>query len=106
MNRTVKFLLALFTLTISFTAPCLACYDEDDDYYDYYSLDTDGDGEDDLWLATDEDGHGIGLGYVNEDGDFEYMVLGHSDNESDDGTDDEGLEDESLDDEDYPEEEN
>lgn len=107
MNRTVKFLLALFTLTSSFTTPCLACYDEaEDDYYDYYSLDTDGDGVDDLWVVTDEDGHGIGWGYVNEDGDFEYMVLGHSDNESDDGTDNEGLEDDSIDDEDYPEEEN
>jgi hypothetical protein len=36
MNRTVKFLLALLTLTFSFTAPCLACYDEaEDDFYDY-----------------------------------------------------------------------
>lgn len=95
-------------MTFSFTVPCLACYDEaEDDFYDYYTLDTDGDGVDDLWVVTDEDGHGIGYGYYNDEGIFECILIERSDNESDDeGKDDECGDDESLDDEDYPEEEN
>lgn len=83
MNRTVKLLLVFFSLTFSFTSSCFASWsDDDDDYYDYYAFDTDGDGEDDLWVATDEDGHGIGIGYINDEGVFEYEVIGHNSKES------------------------
>ena len=108
MNRTVKLLLVFFSLTFSFTSSCLASWsNDDDDFYDYYAFDSDGDGEDDFWVITDEDGHGTGIGYINGEGDFEYIAIGHYSDESDDeGNDDEDWDDDSLDDEEYSEEDN
>lgn len=108
MNRTVKLLLVFLSLTFSFTSSCFASWDgDDDDFYNYYAFDTDGDGEDDMWVTTDADGHGTAIGYINDEGIFEYIMVEHSDNDSDDDRkDDECGDDESLDDKEYPEEEN
>lgn len=88
MNRTVKLLLVFFSLTFSFTSSCFASWDgDDDDFYNYYEFDTDGDGEDDMWVTTDEDGHGTAIGYINDEGRFEYEVIGDSGTETDSNDD-------------------
>lgn len=88
MNRTVKLLLVFFSLTFSFTSSCFASWDgDDDDFYNYYAFDTDGDGEDDMWVTTDEDGHGTAIGYINDEGRFEYEVIGDSGTETDSNDD-------------------
>ncbi|MCM1500122.1 MAG: hypothetical protein NC124_16790 [Clostridium sp.] len=91
--------------------------DDDDDEWGWddgnghtiYGFDFDGDGNDDLFIATDEDGNGTSMSYF-ENGYQEFVQFGHDSSDDDDDVDWGGFNDDDQNDgdedgRDYPEDE-
>ncbi len=76
MSRTAKIVFAFLLAMLSSQTQCYACWN--DDYDDWYGMDTNGDGEYDLIIGKDDDGNTT-MVYQDDNGDYVFVVFTDSD---------------------------